>query len=90
MQDFTKSKVSRHAGWLQFDAVAEVLFSFLVVTTVGKLGCQVDARAEVRLVEKQALFEVIDGKLEIFKFFVLTAQKEVGVDIAFLVIFVLV
>ena len=81
VQNLAKPKVSWYTCWIEFDAVLEVLFSFVEIATVCKLGGQMDAGTEVTLVVEEALLEVIDGVLEFFDSFILTAKMEMSLEV---------
>jgi hypothetical protein len=78
VQNLSKPKVSRYTCWVEFNAVLEVLLSFVEITTVCKLGSQMDACAKVALVVKQTLLEVVYRVLEFFDSFILATKMEMS------------
>jgi len=81
VQNLSKPKVSWYTCWIEFDAVLEVLFSFVEIATVCKLGGQMDAGTEVTLVVEEALLEVVDRVLEFFDSFILAAKMEMSLEV---------
>ena len=85
VEDFAEAEMGWHTRRVQLDTVSKVLFSFEKVATVCQLSGEVDAGAEVALVDRQALFEVENRLLELFNPLILTAEVEMGLQSAFLV-----
>jgi hypothetical protein len=80
MKNLPKSKMCWHAGWVKLDAVSEVFLRFEKITAVCELGGEMDAGAEVALVDGEALFEMVYRLLELFNSLILAPKVKVSLQ----------
>ena len=52
--------MSRHTGWVELDAVLEILLGFIKVTAISQLSCQMNAGSKMALIIEKALFEMVN------------------------------
>ena len=76
VQNFGEAKVSWNALRFQFNAVSEILLSFLELTGVGQLSGQVNGRAKMCLVLQKYLLEMIYGLLQLLLPFIGATKVE--------------
>lgn len=79
LEGFSKSEMSIDRIRVDLDGVFEVLGCTLPLTEVRKQVSQMDACAEVILVQRQAFLKILHTLLEVFQFFVTHASIVEGV-----------
>ena len=80
--------MSWNIGWVELNAVSEVLLGFKVVAVVGQLSCKMDARSKVTLVDRQTLLKVVNSLFGVLNSLILAPKIEISLQESLFVRFI--